>query len=409
MLIAERSIDSRLSSLDSIPHSTRGGGENGFLLFDRQAKHHQAWITFKQSPENLALENQIRQMDIQSLDISQQAQLRDQQLLEQVLALRTSLEQTRLAARQTKEAFESGSIRAKVYRITKRVAPSLAERIIPYDTAQAEFKFISEQKKAVEAERKSTKSQVEQEQAKLGIQKRSKASRLEKLGQVWLFSTSERTLYYALTNLAQDAQRRNRFLLQYSQSVGLNIGEVQRQYIELAAKAAPSLYPGIVLNGHNSSAQVEVRLDPEHVDSHSGQEHQSTFDYRKSQKETSLECTGSTEDNPSKKKVILMITDTPLALAELSEVQLNELISESGTPIAPDQIKIIIERLSETSDPLGEYKRYPQTVQTGEFKGFHIIKRGKKGRLIFKYRNGEVYIRFGDYYEVYEDGKRWQG
>lgn len=403
MSVIEGSINGEVLYSASSP-SIQEGIPGGFLLFDRQVQHHKDWLNFRQSPEIQALEEHTRTVLVQLAELPRQVGKNDQELLAQSLQLRIDLDQAITYAKHAKTVYENPkSLRAKLYKITRSIAPSLAEHVIPYETTQSKLKTIKDQRKAIETECKAVQRESEKEQASLEMQLTSAEVSIQEAQNKWLFSSPERALFYALTNLAQDSKARDRFLIQFSQSSKQSISDIQREYIELAAKAAPSLYPEF-------AAKKQIFLAPEITLFSSDPREDYQPIYSKGwQRNYVGETVSSPEENPNKKEVVLMITDTPMALDGLSEKQLDKIIDESGTPLSSDQIKQIIEALSSTLNPLAEYQRYPQTVQDGEFKGFHVLKRGRQGRVLFKYRNGKVCIRFGDYYRVYADGKKWKG
>lgn len=377
-----------------------GSSPCGFLLFDRQVQYHKAWLAFRQTPEVQALKEQTTVLKKQLTALPEQRTPRNEEFLPQLTQLRATLDQARASAKQAKIEYEDQrSLRAKLYRVARVIAPSLAEYVIPYETTQLEVIRTRDQRKAREAEFKTVRRVLEQEEASLKRQLTSVEASIQETQNRWLFSSPERALLYALTNLAHDSAARNRFLIQFAQSSGVAIPDVQRQYIELAAKAAPSLYTESVIEVQKPFVQaVRIQEDPKPA-----------YNYRERYDNSFGETAGLPEDNSGRKKIILKVDATPIALDELSERQLDKIISDSRTPLSRDQIKQIIEALSSSDHPLAEYQRHPQTVKMGEFKGFHVLKRGRQGRVLFKYINGEVHIRFGDYYKVYADGKKWDG
>lgn len=310
------------------------------------------------------------------------------------------MDQARVVARQAQVVYEDPkSLRGKLYRVARVVVPPLAEKIIPYEITQSEVKEIREQKKSVNRERKAVKGTLEQELTALSRQKALVEAQVQELNHEFLFSSPERALFYALTNLSQDTEARNRFLVQFAQNTNANVGEVQRQYIQLAAKAAPSLHPEAIQMADSASPEQISGTDV------SAELQASTyhFEYR-----PTLSGDSQTENTP-KRQVLIDINGYSEALDHLTEAELAEIIRKSGTPLTSDQLKDIMGSLADSENPLGEYQRHPHTVQTGDYKGYHVVKRGRKGRVVFKYVDGALHVRFGDYYKVYADGKKWRG
>lgn len=411
MSLAERYTISRASSLNG--SFTRGqvGPENGYLFFDRKAKEYKAWVAFRQSPQYQNLETQIEQLGLKSSDIAQMASVRNQLLSEEAERLGVALEHAKLNARQTVSAFRERSIGSRLYRLTAKVAQGLAEKIIPIVSAHEDVQRIGRERTAVATEIHLVRQEGTHKQATIEAERRSAQENLAVLKENWLFATSERALFYALTNLGQDSQARNRFLLQYSQFTGQDFAEVQKQYQALADKSRSSSEVVARSDGQVPISAVEITQDIVETDINDpADDNEGSFDFRQWQEFRKSNNTQSNEiGNHSKKKVILRNSDIPVALDAISEEELNKRITASGTPIPQDQLKVIIAELSETADPLAQYQRHPKTVRTGDYKGFYVIEKGKKGRVLFKYVNGEVHIRFGGYFEVYADGKKWQG
>jgi hypothetical protein len=102
-------------------------------------------------------------------------------------------------------------------------------------------------------------------------------------------------------------------------------------------------------------------------------------------------------------QVILIINGcSGIDLDTLCEEDINKLIKKSKTPINIMCLKKIIDSLASTPNPIDLYKRYSETVKGSDgFKGFHKINVGEKGRVLFYYDEGKLYIRFGCHQKVY--------
>lgn len=379
-------------------------GENpvkGFLLFDRQVGLVKDWVGFRQSPKYQTLEGEARLLTDQASQVNQQVDSRVQQLSQEASSLKNSLEQAKLEARKAASDYNKRSLKAGFYRVASIISPDLAERIIPYKTAQARASALGREIRNVKKETESNKRKAEREQETLEIKRRSMEDRLPEVELERFFHSKERVLLHALTYLSQNQEARNRFFLEYAKRSQANIGEIEKQYADLAQRAAPSLYRNPAEIDTGRSIDLGAKED------------QVLADFSKKEKSTkwgqNQQCVADfsgTEEAKPRRRVIIYVGKKKYDLDSISEKELDKLIARSGTPITPDDIKGLIEILSTSSSVLDIHQRYSSRVKTGRFEGWHVFKQGKMGRIPFNYKSEIVNIRLGGYFQVYDDSYR---
>lgn len=379
----------------------------GFLLFDKQVQSYRAWLVFKQNPGIQFLESEKDRIREQLLQIPGEVREKEKEFSKRLGQIQPSLDEARVFTRQATILKNSRSFIGKLYRVVNKFVPSIAEQIIPYESPRRKLQIILDKKREIEEEGKKFKIEKALEQTSLARRKVEFESAFEELSQNWLFYKPERVLFYSLTHLPHNPEARKKLLLQYCRYSGTDIDEIQMQYNELAAKAVPSTQKDSYLTADRDSNPYAPNVE----DINDNGVYQPAFDYRSlinlvpSEEYVLLHS----QEIPEQKKIILEVTEASVNLGDISEIEFDKMISESGTPITTCHVREIIQTLASTSNPLEEYKRYPNTVQTGIYKGYHIFKQGKKGRILFKYKSTELHVRFGDYYKVYADGRRWRG
>lgn len=372
----------------------------GYLLFDTQVQHYREWLAFGDSPTVRGLNEQIGSLSEQLAITEEQARLDDRRLQSQTDRLQSRLDDAFESARQARRQYaDSRSLRSIAYRVVRLFNPVAAEGIIAYQTSQSDVRLAREEKRALVDEHKLAKERAEQEQISLKRHRYVEEVKLQDFTQSWLFGNEDRALFYAITNMGREKQAVDNFLLQYSLYTKEGSYQVRQNYIDLVVRLTPSLHWEATLKAGKpisvSSEEGAGKLD---------------FNYRDWITISPTKKSGDpdAEDGNHGRKVILNVTDSPIELDGIPDEEFDRLVRKSGTPLTTEETRGIIQMLS-LADPLREYQRYPHTVQRGDFKGFHVLKQGAKIRVLFKYGNGSVHVRFGDYYKVYGDGFKWQG
>ena len=299
------------------------------------------------------------------------------------------------------------SIKAKFYRAVRFFSPAMADRVIPYHSSVKRIAEIKKAKRSIEKQRRETLRHSEQNQNNLNREKVNIEAQLQRHANNWLFSNPRKVLLHALTYLSHDADFRNFLFHQYSKHSGMDDDEIKNAYGRLEVKTMPSKHPYQQL-----TAVLEAAYDTEISTETAGGFKRWVMVKPNARLQVPFE-NGATEGtqnrNGYKRKVIIHFNENSTALlGEISPERFVDLIRKSRTPLSADQIIEIAKSLSNTNNPVAEYQRYPFVV-TGlgsEFKGFHVLKRGSKGRVLFKYTDDYLHIRVGGYYEVYGDHRR---
>ena len=383
--------------------SERPDFPEGFLLFDMQAIQLKEWKALNQSPEITGLNKQFEQLSIKSQELPAQASLINQKLLNQSSALNRDLIQAREKARGIKITTRNPKrLKAKLYRIVKFFSSTLADQIIPYQSAVRKVVEVRNAKRNVEQQRREINRVTAQNHTAIDREKVGIDAEVQGLLNNWLFSNPKRILLHALTYLNHDTETRNLFFSQYSQHAGVDFNDIREAYNQLAAKAMPST---------NASRQLEATLQEAYTQQISDEVSEgfksAVFTKPKVEFQIPPKDNGHQGDyektNQLNRKVIIHVSkNSAVNLEDIPEGEFDDIVRKSNTPLSPQQITEIIEHLACTDEPLKEYQRYPFVVKEGsEFKGYHVLKKGSMGRVLFKFSEDNLFIRFGGYFQVY--------
>lgn len=379
---------------------------DGYILFDSLVQYYKSWFTFRQSDQYQHLESQSQKLADEILQISPRFQILVQPLATETQQLSAVFKEALDAQGQAIDLYRGRNFRSLLYGLTSIFSLSLAERIIPYVTSQVNFSLARENLKKREAEINALGRDFGLEHLSLKTQKLNIESKLRGLERAWVFESLERTLYYALTTLAHKPQARDDLFMECAKRLGVEVQNIRQDYTHIAVRTRPDLSTGeLAVNAADSNSEgsqdqtLLEELDPIAYDYMNGYQHQESSDTH----------TDEASNYVPKRKILIDVNGKPVLLDELNEEDFEDLVKKSGSPLSIDQIIEIIGYLSDTRDAIKEYQRYPFTVQLGEYKGFHVVKKGRKGRILFKFYDGTLHIRFGDYYKVYADTHKWKG
>lgn len=390
---------------ESIEQTTRG--LDGYLLFDKLAGYYKSWFAFKQNPNYQDLKQQSQKLADEWHQIPFKVQTLEQPLVGEAQQLFPQFKQALYEQGQAVDLYRRRNIRSFLYNLSSIFSLSLAEKIIPYVKSQVDFRLTRALLQEKEAEISDVRRDGGLELLSLKTQKLTIDSKLRILEREWVLSSRDRTLFYALINLTHQSEARDALFMEGAKRLGIDVLDVRQSYTQIVSRARPYLSTDEVASNKADMESAEdgqdeiglEELEPIAKGYMNNHRHQESVDT----------CTDEALKQVPKRKILIDINGKPIFFDELSEGDFEDIVRKSGTPLSVDQIKEIAGNLSDTQDPLKEYQRYPFTVQLGEYKGFHVVKKGKKGRVLFKFYDDTLHVRFGDYYKVYADTHKWKG
>lgn len=101
----------------------------------------------------------------------------------------------------------------------------------------------------------------------------------------------------------------------------------------------------------------------------------------------------------------LVIEGLNKSTAITNDEELRRLLGKAKSELSPDVVLDIVEQLR-TQPPLDLFERHKKRVRGGPFKGYHEVRRGKTGRILFSIdEDGALHVRFGTHDEIYGTGK----
>lgn len=372
---------------------------DGFLLFDEQVKTHKEYLTIIKTHPIQNLVSRIELLSRSTQSIPEQAILKDQIFQAQEVTLNSELANARRKARNTKKfALESTSVRAKLYRAINFFSWKLAEKIVPVKRTLRNADKINNKRSEIINGRKRERQDDAHTQIELTLQRQALRSELDSVVNSWLFENPQRALLYALTNLNNDKNGREAYLLQYAKHAGMDIDDLRKTYHALEAKAFPSRY------AQHLEPLVKQAYDQQ-INPQSADNFMSAVFTRPN---IEFRIPAKTEENETtpqirKRRVLLHISkNVSVSLSDIAEEEFKNIVKKSNASLSYDQIVSFIDYLSSTQNPLEVYQRYPHTVkEASQYNGYHVAKRGRMGRFLFKYSDNYLNVRFGHYFDVY--------